>query len=93
MVGLRHMQVQYQSQRCPSASIALCDVVVLNGVVMVNYFNELRREGRNVELAVIQMLADCVQTNSVLARDLRKLAGMRRKCSEPARAFATTKSA
>jgi len=34
--------------------IALFGVAVLNGVVMVSYFNELRREGMNVELAVIQ---------------------------------------
>ena len=32
--------------------IALFGVAVLNGVVMVSYFNELRREGLNVELAV-----------------------------------------
>jgi cobalt-zinc-cadmium resistance protein CzcA len=32
--------------------IALFGVAVLNGVVMVSYFNELRREGVNVELAV-----------------------------------------
>jgi len=29
-------------------------VAVLNGVVMVSYFNELRREGLNIELAVIK---------------------------------------
>src|SRR5439155_4698388 len=29
-------------------------VAVLNGVVMVSYFNELRREGINVELAVVK---------------------------------------
>ena len=34
--------------------IALFGVAVLNGVVMVSYFNELRREGMTVELAVIQ---------------------------------------
>ena len=34
--------------------IALFGVAVLNGVVMVSYFNELRREGLNVELAVIK---------------------------------------
>lgn len=34
--------------------IALFGVAVLNGVVMVSYFNELRREGMNVELAVIK---------------------------------------
>ena len=34
--------------------IALFGVAVLNGVVMVSYFNELRREGMAVELAVIQ---------------------------------------
>ncbi|HEY5741347.1 MAG TPA: efflux RND transporter permease subunit [Terrimicrobiaceae bacterium] len=34
--------------------IALFGVAVLNGVVMVSYFNELRREGMPVELAVIQ---------------------------------------
>ena len=34
--------------------IALFGVAVLNGVVMVSYFNELRREGINVELAVIK---------------------------------------
>jgi cobalt-zinc-cadmium resistance protein CzcA len=34
--------------------IALFGVAVLNGVVMVSYFNELRREGMSVELAVIQ---------------------------------------
>lgn len=34
--------------------IALFGVAVLNGVVMVSYFNELRREGMKVELAVIQ---------------------------------------
>lgn len=34
--------------------IALFGVAVLNGVVMVSYFNELRREGTNVELAVIK---------------------------------------
>jgi cobalt-zinc-cadmium resistance protein CzcA len=34
--------------------IALFGVAVLNGIVMVSYFNELRREGMNVELAVIQ---------------------------------------
>ncbi|MGI8481537.1 MAG: efflux RND transporter permease subunit, partial [Chthoniobacterales bacterium] len=33
--------------------IALFGVAVLNGVVMVSYFNELRREGMSVELAVI----------------------------------------
>ena len=32
--------------------IALFGVAVLNGVVMVSYFNELRREGLSVELAV-----------------------------------------
>jgi cobalt-zinc-cadmium resistance protein CzcA len=34
--------------------IALFGVAVLNGVVMVSYFNELRREGLNVELAVVR---------------------------------------
>ena len=34
--------------------IALFGVAVLNGVVMVSYFNELRREGMNVELAVLK---------------------------------------
>jgi len=34
--------------------IALFGVAVLNGVVMVSYFNELRREGIKVELAVIK---------------------------------------
>jgi cobalt-zinc-cadmium resistance protein CzcA len=34
--------------------IALFGVAVLNGVVMVSYFNELRREGINIELAVIK---------------------------------------
>ncbi len=34
--------------------IALFGVAVLNGVVMVSYFNELRREGMSVDLAVIQ---------------------------------------
>ncbi|HTI99907.1 MAG TPA: efflux RND transporter permease subunit [Dongiaceae bacterium] len=34
--------------------IALFGVAVLNGVVMVSYFNELRRAGLKVELAVIQ---------------------------------------
>jgi len=34
--------------------IALFGVAVLNGVVMVSYFNELRRDGMNVELAVIK---------------------------------------
>ncbi len=34
--------------------IALFGVAVLNGIVMVSYFNELRREGINVELAVIK---------------------------------------
>ncbi|HZS18720.1 MAG TPA: CusA/CzcA family heavy metal efflux RND transporter [Candidatus Udaeobacter sp.] len=34
--------------------IALFGVAVLNGVVMVSYFNELRREGTNVELAVVK---------------------------------------
>lgn len=34
--------------------IALFGVAVLNGVVMVSYFNELRREGISVDLAVIQ---------------------------------------
>ena len=34
--------------------IALFGVAVLNGVVMVSYFNELRREGLAVDLAVIQ---------------------------------------
>jgi cobalt-zinc-cadmium resistance protein CzcA len=33
--------------------IALFGVAVLNGIVMVSYFNELRREGMNVELAVV----------------------------------------
>jgi cobalt-zinc-cadmium resistance protein CzcA len=34
--------------------IALFGVAVLNGVVMVSYFNELRREGMAVDLAVIR---------------------------------------
>ena len=34
--------------------IALFGVAVLNGVVMVSYFNELRRDGMNVELAVVK---------------------------------------
>ncbi len=34
--------------------IALFGVAVLNGVVMVSYFNELRREGVSVDLAVVQ---------------------------------------
>ena len=34
--------------------IALFGVAVLNGVVMVSYFNELRREGMNVGSAVIK---------------------------------------
>jgi len=34
--------------------IALFGVAVLNGVVMVSYFNELRREGMNLKLAVIK---------------------------------------
>jgi cobalt-zinc-cadmium resistance protein CzcA len=34
--------------------IALFGVAVLNGVVMVSYFNELRREGMKVNLAVIE---------------------------------------
>ena len=34
--------------------IALFGVAVLNGVVMVSYFNELRREGVEVELAVVK---------------------------------------
>lgn len=34
--------------------IALFGVAVLNGIVMVSYFNELRRQGLNPELAVIR---------------------------------------
>lgn len=34
--------------------IALFGVAVLNGVVMVSYFNELRRKGMGIELAVIK---------------------------------------
>jgi cobalt-zinc-cadmium resistance protein CzcA len=34
--------------------IALFGVAVLNGVVMISYFNELRREGIGIELAVIK---------------------------------------
>lgn len=34
--------------------IVLFGVAVLNGGVMVSYFNELRREGLNIELAVIK---------------------------------------
>jgi cobalt-zinc-cadmium resistance protein CzcA len=34
--------------------IALFGVAVLNGIVMVSYFNELRREGISIELAVIK---------------------------------------
>jgi cobalt-zinc-cadmium resistance protein CzcA len=34
--------------------IALFGVAVLNGIVMVSYFNELRRQGINLELAVIK---------------------------------------
>jgi heavy metal efflux system protein len=34
--------------------IALFGVAILNGVVLVSYFNELRREGINIELAVIK---------------------------------------
>ena len=34
--------------------IALFGVAVLNGVVMVSYFNELRREGMALDLAVVQ---------------------------------------
>ncbi len=34
--------------------IALFGVAVLNGIVMVSYFNELRREGLDVELAVVK---------------------------------------
>jgi cobalt-zinc-cadmium resistance protein CzcA len=34
--------------------IALFGVAVLNGVVMVSYFNDLRRSGMNVELAVVK---------------------------------------
>ncbi len=34
--------------------VALFGVAVLNGVVMVSYFNELRREGLNVEFAVVK---------------------------------------
>ncbi len=34
--------------------IALFGVAVLNGVVMVSYFNELRREGMDVYTAVLQ---------------------------------------
>jgi heavy metal efflux system protein len=34
--------------------IALFGVAVLNGIVIVSYFNELCREGLNVELAVIK---------------------------------------
>ena len=34
--------------------IALFGVAVLNGIVMVSYFNELRREGMEVELAVVK---------------------------------------
>jgi len=34
--------------------VALFGVAVLNGVVMVSYFNELRREGMNVELSVVK---------------------------------------
>jgi heavy metal efflux system protein len=34
--------------------ITLFGVAVLNGVVMVSYFNQLRREGVNLELAVIK---------------------------------------
>ena len=34
--------------------IALFGVAVLNGIVMVSYFNELRRDGMTVELAVVK---------------------------------------
>jgi cobalt-zinc-cadmium resistance protein CzcA len=34
--------------------IALSGVAVLNGVVMISYFNQLREEGRDVRLAVIE---------------------------------------
>jgi cobalt-zinc-cadmium resistance protein CzcA len=34
--------------------IALFGVAVLNGVVMVSYFNELRREGMSVEVSVVK---------------------------------------
>jgi cobalt-zinc-cadmium resistance protein CzcA len=34
--------------------IALSGVAVLNGVVMVSYFNQLREEGRDVRSAVIE---------------------------------------
>jgi len=36
------------------AFIALSGAAVLNGVVMVSYFNELRREGLDVEFAVVK---------------------------------------
>src|SRR5438874_11987922 len=33
--------------------IALSGVAVLNGVVMINYFNQLREQGRDVRVAVL----------------------------------------
>lgn len=38
----------------------------------------------------LKCLRDCVQTNPIFARDLRKLAGLRENCSEPATVFAPT---
>src|SRR5207302_10998575 len=48
------MQMLLNPERSSVGFIALFGVAVLNGVVMVSYFNELRREGINVELAVVK---------------------------------------
>ncbi|MFN8390488.1 MAG: efflux RND transporter permease subunit [Bdellovibrionota bacterium] len=54
--------------------IALFGVAVLNGIVMVSYFNELRRQGSNLELAVVKgavlRLRPVVITASVAALGL-----------------------
>ena len=39
----------------------------------------------------LKCLQDCVQTNPVFARDLRKLASVRGRCSAPAMVFAAAK--
>src|SRR5205807_190876 len=48
------MQMLLNPERSSVPFIALPGVAALNGVVMVSYFNELRREGINVELAVVK---------------------------------------
>src|SRR5207237_2181831 len=72
--------------------IALSGVAVLNGVVMISYFNQLREQGRDVRVAVLEgsltRLRPVIMTAAVAAFGFIPMALSPREGAEVHRRFA-----